>query len=617
MTTKSKLLFIVAIMLLGLGIATIVNVSLNFRDYSIKNAVEKSTMTAAIVKDGLTAHMVNGTMDKRQYFLEQISTNNDDVKDLWLVRSENVVKQYGPGFNNETIRDAIDEEVLATGKMVTKIHEKTDSIIMRVTVPYNASAHPTKGANCIACHDVAPGETLGAISMEYDITDMRNTGFFTILKILTINIVFIIIVLYLINYYVTPYMKLFSNMQDGITKAYSGDFSHEFESSVKGDAKNIVSQLNTLFRKMQETFGDIKYNLATFIPQGCVSSSDPLYEAKTIIGELSDIYKFKKTIELDSTKEVVYTRIMDILKNKYKLVSFAFYEVDTKTASRRLVNADTGYTICHENVNESAFLCRAQRTKTDVISTEFVNLCQHCDAKDMHYICIPFTINEDNSIVISITATKESEISHVNSKIPSIKNYLEAAKPVIESRILMAKLRDTSLRDGMTGLYNRRFLEEFIDQVMSQAQRSSQTYSVLMIDVDFFKAVNDTYGHDAGDKVIVELSKVLKENIRISDLAIRYGGEEFVVLLHNATQEGTMSVAQKIHSAFAKLIFHVGVGETIQKTMSIGIAKFPSDGDTIWKCIKFADTALYVAKTTGRNKIVEYDPKMSESENLR
>ncbi|MBN2816737.1 MAG: GGDEF domain-containing protein [Campylobacterales bacterium] len=616
MTTKSKLLFIVAIMLLGLGIATIVNVSLNFRDYSIKNAIEKSTMTAAVVKDGLTAHMVNEMMDKRQYFLDQISNNNDNVKSLWIVRSENVTKQYGPGFNNETVRDAIDEEVLSSGKMVTKVHERTDGIIMRVSIPYNANSHPI-GINCIKCHDVAPGDTLGAISMEFDITDMRNTGMFTIIKILTLNIVFIIIVLFLINHYVTPYMKLFSNMQEGITKAYSGDFSHEFESTVKGDAKNIVSQLNTLFRKMQGTFGDIKYNLSTFIPQGCVSSADPLYEAKTIIGELSDIYKFKKTIELDSTKEIVYTRIMDILKNKYKLSTFAFYEVDVKAGVRKLINAQDGFTICHANVDENAELCRAQRTKTDVNSTEFVNLCQHCTSNGMFYICIPFTINDDNAIVISITTKDESEINKVNAQTPSIKNYLEAAKPVIESRMLMAKLRDTSLRDGMTGLYNRRFLEEFIDQVMSQAQRQDETYSVMMLDVDFFKAVNDTYGHDVGDKVIVELGKVLKENIRSADLAIRYGGEEFVVLLHNASEEGALNVANKIHKAFANIVFDVGAGETMRKTMSIGIAKFPTDGDTIWKCIKFADTALYVAKTTGRNKIVEYDTKMSESENLR
>ena len=216
-----------------------------------------------------------------------------------------------------------------------------------------------------------------------------------------------------------------------------------------------------------------------------------------------------------------------------------------------------------------------------------------------------------------MTSKNSDDITEMKKHTASIKHYLEAAKPVIESQILMEKLKDTSLRDGMTGLYNRRFLEEVIDKIMHQATRSKDTYSVMMLDVDFFKMVNDTYGHDVGDKVIVEIGKVLRDNIRESDLAIRYGGEEFVVMLHNATEEGTAEVAKKIHSAFANLIFDVGAGETLQKTMSIGIAKFPTDGNTIWKCIKFADTALYVAKTTGRNKIVNYEKEMSEDSDLR
>ncbi|MDQ7068148.1 MAG: hypothetical protein Q9M40_09350 [Sulfurimonas sp.] len=193
-------------------------------------------------------------------------------------------------------------------------------------------------------------------------------------------------------------MKLFSNMQEGITKAYSGDFTHEFSTTVSGDGKQIVTQLNTLFKKMQETFGDIKYNLSTFIPQGCVSSSDPLHEAKTIIGELSDIYKFKKTIERDASKEVVYNRIIDILTNKFKVESFSFYEIDTLQNSRKLIFSNATASICYDEVDKRADLCRAHRTKTDVISSEFVNLCQYCNANGQYYTCIPFTINEENSI---------------------------------------------------------------------------------------------------------------------------------------------------------------------------------------------------------------------------
>jgi len=611
MTTKSKLLLIVTLMLIGLTAATIVNTSLNFRDYSINSAVEKSQMAANIVKDGLTAHMVNGIMDKRQYFLDKIATSNN-IKSLWIARGEKVISQYGEGLNNESVRDAIDKEVLKTGESIQRVVENSKETTLRVTIPYKAST-PVDNTNCISCHNVNRGDTLGIISMEFDISEMRSSGMVTILKILGINILFIVVVLMLINYFVTPYMNLFSNMQEGIKKAYSGDFTHEFTSKVGGDAKNVVEQMNSLFRKMQETFGNIKYNLATFIPQGSVSSSDPLHEARTIISELSDIYKFKKTIELDGSKDEVYGRIVDILKLKYHVGHFAFFEVNNVTAERKLIYTTEEKPMCFEKTNKNALNCRAFRTSSVTISTEFPNLCKACLDTEINYVCIPFYINNDISLTVSMTSDKIEEVDLMKKNISSIKHYLEAAKPVIESQILMEKLKDTSLRDGMTGLYNRRFLDEFIDKILSQASRSNDTYAVLMLDVDFFKMVNDTYGHDVGDKVIVSLSKILKNSIRESDLAIRYGGEEFLIMLHNANDEGMRSVADKIHSEFAKLSFDVGTGEPLRKTISIGIAKFPMDGDTIWKCIKYADTALYEAKNTGRNKIVEFTPEMFKS----
>ena len=617
MKTKLKLLLIVATMLLALTAATIINISLNFRDYSIKSAAEKAKLTATIVKDGLTAHMVNNIMDKREYFMHQISANNKEVKALWLARSENVIQQYGEGSNEETVRDAIDSKVLETGETIQQIIENSEETTLRVTIPYKATVDGGN-TNCLSCHDVKRGDTLGVISMKFDISDMRTSGMLTILKIFGINMLFLIVVLFLLNYYVSPFMQLFSNMQNGIKKAYRGDFSHNFETKLGGDAKKITEHLNSLFSKMQRTFGEIKLNLGTFIPQGSVSSADPLHEANTIISELSDVYKFKKTIELDANKSEVYNRIIDIFKLKFNLKCFALYELANRTNERKLFFAtDEKALICQEKINKDAQLCRANRTKSVTVSTEFPNLCQACLSEKQNYVCIPFVINNDVSLTVSFIGEDENEVERIKSCVNSIKHYFEAAKPVIESQILMEKLTDTSLRDGMTGLYNRRFLEELIDQIMHKANRTKETYSVMMLDVDFFKKVNDTYGHDVGDRVIVAIGQLLQENIRESDLAIRYGGEEFVVMLHNATEEGTQEIAKKIHSKFSELIFDVGVGETLRKTLSIGISMFPKDGDTIWKCIKFADTALYVAKTTGRNKIVHYDKKMAESQDLK
>ena len=614
MQTKTKLLFIVTFVLLLFTLANMIYLAYTFKAFSIESDTKKAKLIASVVKDGLTSHMVNGIMEKRGYFLEQIS-KKDEISALWLVRSENVIKQYGEGFNNEIARDKMDKSVLKKGIMEEEVIEKGNKTLLRVTIPYRATN--IGSTNCLSCHDVKVNDTLGVISMEFDTADTKNKSIESILKILGATFVFILIALIFINTYVTPYINLITNIRNGLKKAYNGDFTHKFETSVVGEGRILIDQLNILFSKMQNTFGDIRTDLETFVPHNEAHNEDPLNEAKIIITELSDIYKFKKTIELDATKQIVYSRIIDILENKYNLKHFAFYELNNINHKRELIYITEGETICMPEVDDNTELCRAHRTKTDVISTEFHDLCQACKMQSINYACIPFSINKDHSLVLSISTKSTKELTEINTKLPNIKNYLEAAKPVIESKLLMDALRDTSLRDGMTGLYNRRFLEEIIDKIMSKAKREKQSYSVMMLDVDFFKKVNDTYGHDVGDKVIVEIGKVLQDNVRESDLAIRYGGEEFVVMLGNATQEGALKVAQKIHKAFADLIFEVGDGRTIQKTMSIGISRFPEDANSIWQCIKLADTALYVAKTTGRNKIVEYDLKMSEDENMR
>jgi len=605
MNTNRKILFIVALMLIGLAVATITNVALNFRDYGYNNAIEKSKMTAEIVRDGLTAHMVNGIMDKREFFLSNIA-NIKDVQKLWIVRSPNVIAQHGEGLDNERPRDAIDKKVLKDGIIVREIKEDSKNAILRVTIPYVASGYGTP--NCLACHNAKEGDVLGAISMEFNINDIRQTGAMTIAKIFAINVIFIIIALWVTNHYFKPYMKLFENLQHGIKRARTGDFSFRFTTTLKDAGSEVAEQMNTLFQKMEDTFGGIKHNLNTFASRSNISCSDPLSNAGVIIQELSDVYKFKKTIELDGSKDAIYARFVYVLQEKFGFKHFALYEVDKNLKERKLIHITDHKSFCLPIADANAMECRAYRTASDVYSTDFPNLCTNC-AEDKEYSCIPFNINDDLALILSYSANSVHEIEAMNLSLPSIKNYFEAAKAVIESRTLMDKLRDSSLRDGATRLYNRRFLEEFIDKSAEQALRSNITYAVLMIDIDYFKMVNDTYGHDSGDIVIKSLAEILQESIRKADLAIRYGGEEFVVLLHNTTPEGAVSVAEKIRTRFNEKKYQFG-NDTVQKTLSIGIAHFPSQADSIWKVIKFADIALYEGKHTGRNRVIEFEERM-------
>jgi len=612
MNSNKKILLIVTIMLLLLMSATVINVSINFRDYSYKSALDKAKTLAEYVRDGLTVHMVNGIMPKRDFFLENIK-NHKDIQDLWIIRSENVTKQFGEGFQNEKIRDLIDKKVLQTGDLEHIIQETSDKVLLRVTIPYKATAYGSP--NCLECHQAQENDVLGAVSMVFDISDTRYEGIKTIGKIIAINIVFLFIALFAVNYFVRPITTLFAELKKMIQYALIGDYSKRVELQLQGEGQEVVDQINNLFEKLQNTFKDLKQSLSTFVTSSHIACDNPLEESRKIINELSNIYKFKKTIELDKSYEEIFTRIEFILEEKFLIKNYRFYLVEKEKNEKHLITQKGEIDKCDcSSVDNDISKCRAFRTNFEVLSIDFEDICQYCQRdKAYEYICLPFNINEELMLLFTFFTDDKKEYERIQYIVKDIENYLDAAKPVLESKFLMKKLQDSSLKDSLTNLYNRRFLENFIEQFAKQANRVKRSYAILMIDIDYFKMVNDNYGHDVGDIVIKELAHVLKTSIRSSDMAIRYGGEEFLVLLYNPEKEKVLDIAQNISNKFKSIEFQSG-NATFKKTISIGIAYFPEQAESIWKTIKFADTALYVAKKTGRDKIVEFESSMYDQE---
>jgi diguanylate cyclase (GGDEF)-like protein len=204
---------------------------------------------------------------------------------------------------------------------------------------------------------------------------------------------------------------------------------------------------------------------------------------------------------------------------------------------------------------------------------------------------------------------KKADREHILAVLPYIKVYMADTAPVLEVRRLMETLRESSLRDAMTGLNNRRFLEEYIETLTACARRKQTHIAILMLDLDHFKMINDTYGHDAGDAVLKALAEVIKTTVRASDIVIRYGGEEFMVVLQDTSSAYALNVAEKIRASVESMkISHRGI--TLHRTVSIGVADFPGDSHTFWQAVKFADVALYHAKEAGRNCITHFTREM-------
>ena len=609
MNSNKKITLIIFTTLSLLTVVIVALVALGSRQTGYDSAKKRAYLTADIVKKSLTSHMVNGNMHQRETFLNSI-TQLKDVNDLWIIRSKSVSTQFGASnLGNEVPKDSIDEEVLKTGKEKIEISESLTNASLRITIPYTASSYDRP--NCLSCHNAKEGEVLGAISLKFDIQEDRISSITILLNIIAIISIFLIFILIFISKRIKPYTSSFDRITNVLKQVHDGNYSVRVKEGVLKEDKEASMWLNELIEKLETVLTGIERNLTAFVHNRASNiSNDKLLSAKKIIEDISEIYNYKKTIETDLTKEDIYHRLVLVLRDRLKIKSFYIFENDLIKDERCTIFSTKDIKPCcvlNKNVKEQ---CRAERTDNIILSENFPEICRVATCKDCtDYLCIPFSINEQKSITIHILSDDKESLKQSKQQIGIIKKYLEETKPILESRMLMDVLRERNLVDGMTGLYNRKYLDEFIDKKMPQELASGTTYAVMFLDIDYFKMVNDTYGHDAGDAILQKLSKTMKESVSENEFIIRYGGEEFLIIMKNPTPQSANELATKINKKFEKIVFTFN-NVSFSQTVSIGYAFFPTDTDQIWKCIKYADLCLYEAKETGRNKVIRFSPAL-------
>ena len=157
--------------------------------------------------------------------------------------------------------------------------------------------------------------------------------------------------------------------------------------------------------------------------------------------------------------------------------------------------------------------------------------------------------------------------------------------------------------DGLTELYNHRYFQETLKNQVEISKRYNQTFSLIIIDIDFFKKFNDTYGHQAGDAVLKQVAQTLKKNSRTTDVVCRYGGEEMSIILPNTSLEEALLSANRFNKAVEEKEFYINSNTTSKVTISVGVATFPQDAETAQELIEKADKGLYYAKEHGRNQV--------------
>ena len=180
--------------------------------------------------------------------------------------------------------------------------------------------------------------------------------------------------------------------------------------------------------------------------------------------------------------------------------------------------------------------------------------------------------------------------------------FAYVVKYLIKSRDFEQQYR-LATTDGLTELYNHRYFQEQIRMQIEQSKRYNHNFSLIIIDIDFFKKFNDTFGHQSGDAVLRQVAQTLKKNVRATDIVCRYGGEEMSIILPNTGKDEAFSTAQKICERVASKKFKLAGDKETNVTISLGVSTFPYDGDNASSIIEAADKRLYNAKNNGRNQV--------------
>lgn len=522
------------------------------------------------------------------------------IQDLWISRSDAFSSAIGKP--NSTLRDQIERNVYITrspSESMSRI-DGTNDHQARISKPIIADS------KCVVCHPgINSGEVIGAVNASILLTD-------NIMDIIYENSDFAIflggaslVMMILLMFSVKSISTIADSIKSSIQGAINGDFTQRVKSRMIG-TDDLARLINKLLDTLDKNIAAIDTKIATiFIYNRQLYSKNPISRLSEVINEIVALYSFKNKIDAYKKTNDIYREIQVIIQKyiKYKSLIFAEllegeivsgYKVENNASMKVMAGEINSIEKRLENINRNVLY--SDEKGSVFISTSIGGL---------NVIDLQFIISNKLTIYYSIALESKKELNEKEKSITRIYNYMREARHIINNKMLMREIEESSYTDPLTKAFNRFFLDKHGASLKEKLDRHIN-FGVLMLDIDHFKKINDTYGHAVGDAGIVLLVETIRKVIRPIDKLIRYGGEEFVVIIDSADLEEAKRVGEKIRTAFA-MAKKCSRGElNFQKSVSIGVSSMPEFSRDIWACINQADLALYEAKEGGRNRVIPY-----------
>lgn len=478
----------------------------------------------------------------------------------------------------------------------------------KVSVPIIANQY------CTECHStLKEGDVMGNVYSQFIIND-SILAIYDMMKIELITIILVasVILTAIMLFSVSSFTKLVFNIKNGIQGAVQGNFTIRIKNRGVGIFSEAVKLTNRLLETLDKSINSIDSKIATiFIYKKSLYNKNPLLRITELIAEITNLFLFKNKIETARVNKEVYRELQNVISRyiKYRYLIFAEV-VNNEIVSGYKIEDETEMKISVGDV-KGIEKRLAESNPNVLFNDEKGCLFISTSIEQLNVIDLRIFIAENIVLYYSIAMNSKKELLEKENSISRIYNYVREARPIIKNIMLVKNIEESSYTDPLTKAYNRLYLEKYSKNIALKLQKRID-FGVLMLDIDHFKRVNDTYGHHVGDAGIVMLTETIKKIIKPTDKLFRYGGEEFVVILEGYDSDETQRAAEKIRSSFAMAKRCSLMELNFQKSVSIGFSSMPEYSMDIWECINQADLALYEAKETGRNRVIRYSPDLKE-----
>lgn len=610
--TKIQIL-VQPILLIG-GILAAIGVHSQMDKSMMENAQRRAEATAMQVIDSANMLMITGEISKpenRRLMVKKIIAGQQ-LYSLKLLRTKQVVQQFGPGLPEEHLDDPLVlqtiDNSLDHGEVLPyfALEMKDGKPIFRAITPYFVS-HNFHGTDCLACHHVQVGTANGASDIEIDLSgDFARLS--NAMRTLVAGQVLLQAFLFFFVGWVSKRFisRPIESIKNSLSEIVNGDYAAPLDVSGRDEMGELLCAMQTN-----------KLLLGSAVNQSAEKMAEILIK-KDLLERQSRVLE---NIILSHEKVSQWKEfVQEILSNFHSVFAFDIFYIAfaEENGLSMFIYYMNSYSEADKKMARTA-LTMGMLSKLDLPLDAALDIEEFqvrgsdelmpIGEVKMLTVKVPGENKVDLAGLLGVTFGSSKSLSEQEGDV--IHSILAVMVMVVGSSKALSKslseLEYYSTHDPLTGLYNRRYFNEMLEYELGRSERHKHEFSVLMIDLDNFKDVNDTYGHPCGDSVLRNIAESMHRQMRIGDLATRIGGDEFAIILSETGKNGAIAVAEKLRTEIRNIIHDNLSGKEFHVTISIGLATYPEDAQNLFDLMSCVDVGLYRAKEMGRDGISTVD----------